>query len=264
LQQAYSCVKIDTSTDDYRSDVGVNQSDILPLKGVSNFDSIRISWFTRADLPTSDLTIGFPGSGPSVELPRVGTRWDADSPPLLRAQLMQAGGSFTLADYDAEKNASTLFLYPGATGNSNLSFTTVRRDGSQRPALVDCVNSFNATNTHACTVTIAVPAPADNNVANRNAFLRVSALYNAAHYKVELLQAGAVVPFDNVQPEVDSTGRANDMFRRVKNRVELRSDFIYPEAAVDIAGDLCKNFTVIDRDPVAGETFGYPSATCTP
>jgi hypothetical protein len=67
------------------------------------------------------------------------------------------------------------------------------------------------------------------------------------------------VPFDRVQPEVDSTGRANDMFRRVKTRVEFKSDFIYPEAAVDIGGDLCKNFIITDKD-----TDYVDNSTCTP
>lgn len=263
LQQAYTCVKINATPPDYRSDVDMNHSDIFPLKGVGVFDQVRISWFTARDLPTSDLTIGFYGSGSSVELPRV-PEWGANNPPLLRAQLMQAGGNFTLADYDSEKNASTVFLYPSKI-DSSASFVSVRRDGLQKPALVKCKATLSNTDTHACSVTLNIPAPADGNTANRNAFLRLSALYNAAHYKVELLEAGNVVPFDNVQPEVDSTGRANDMFRRVKSRVELRGDFTYPEAAIDIAGDLCKNFTIINRDPdpALGENFGYTTA-CTP
>jgi hypothetical protein len=89
--------------------------------------------------------------------------------------------------------------------------------------------------------------------------LRLSALYNGAHYKIELLDAaGLVQKFDRVQPEVDSTGRANDMFRRVKSRIEFKSDFIYPEAAVDIEGDLCKNFIVTNNDS------DYATTACTP
>jgi Tfp pilus assembly protein PilX len=261
LQQAYTCVKITAVTDDYKSVVGVNQSGIIPLKGTGSFDKVKISWFTRDDIAavTNDMTIGFPSSGANVELPRVGARWAANYPALLRAQLMQSGSSFTLADYDAEKNASTLFLYPAAIGSSTLSFSTVRRDGLQAPEVVDCETSFSTTATYACSITIDLPTPADGDTANRNAFLRLSALYNGANYKVELLNGGTIVPFDHVQPEVDSTGRANDMFRRVKNRIEFKSDFIYPEAAVDIEGDLCKSFIItnLDADYVN-------SPTCTP
>jgi hypothetical protein len=49
------------------------------------------------------------------------------------------------------------------------------------------------------------------------------------------------------------------MFRRVKSRVELKSDFIYPEAAVDIEGDLCKSFIITD------DNSGYRAlGSCTP
>jgi hypothetical protein len=85
-------------------------------------------------------------------------------------------------------------------------------------------------------------------VAARTAFLHLSALYNQAHYKIQLEDStGAVVQFANVQPEVDSTGRANDLFRRTVSRVELSGDFSYPNAEIDITGNLCKNFSVTTR-----------------
>jgi hypothetical protein len=262
LQQAYTCVKIDAVTDDYKSILGVNQSNIIPLKGVSSFDKIKISWFIREDISTTtnSMAIGFPSSGSNHELPRAGAKWAVNYPALLRAQLMQTGANFTLADFDADKNASTLFLYPAAAGSSTADFTTVRRDGSQIPEIVDCQTSFSASIVYACEVTITLPnAAGEASAANRSAFLRLSALYNGANYKIELLNGGAVVPFDHVQPEVDSTGRANDMFRRVKNRIEFKSDFIYPEAAVDLEGDLCKSFVITDLD-----ADYVNSPTCTP
>jgi len=49
------------------------------------------------------------------------------------------------------------------------------------------------------------------------------------------------------------------MFRRIKARVELKGDFSYPEAAIDMQGNLCKNFTITDDES------GYKNTTtCTP
>lgn len=266
LQQAYTCIKITANTADYKGQIEMNQSNIVPLRGVSQFDTVELSWFTRDDLAaaTTSPAVGFPNTGTQVTLPPVGVRWGPNNPALLRTQFMQTGGSFTLADFDTEQpgnrsNAHTLFLYPAAAGASNLSFAVdPRRNQSNAPEQVRCVATFTAAE-YACTVRLALPVPIDGNLANRNAFLRLSALYNGAHYKVQLFNGATPVLFDRVQPEVDSTGRANDMFRRVKSRIEFKSDFIYPEAAVDIVGDLCKSFTITDQDA------GYSaSPTCTP
>jgi Tfp pilus assembly protein PilX len=265
LQQAYTCVKIDAVTADYKGIVGLNQSNIIPLQGVGDFDSVTISWFTRDDVAaaTNSLVVGFPsGSGP-VDLPRMGSRWAVNYPSLMRAQLMQTSDSFRLSDADAantgKSNANTLFLYPASPGDATMNFNLdIRRDQLNAPKQADCVNNFSLRE-YACSVTIALPEPINGSMANRNAFLRLSSLYNGSHYKVQLSRAGAPVEFDRVQPEVDSTGRANDMFRRVKSRIEFKGDFIYPEAAVDIEGDLCKNFIITNLDADYDN-----SSTCTP
>lgn len=268
LQQAYTCVKITPNTLDYKGDIGINQSDIIPLRAAdpagnpTDFDSVKISWFTRDDISsiTNNLNIGFPGNGVTVNLPPLGLRWAANYPALLRTQLMQSGSSFKLSDYDNGGNGNTLFLYPSQTGLANMSFSLdARRDPSNVPQQAKCINNFSL-GEYACWTTLSLPAPADGNTANRNAFLRLSGLYNGAHYKVELLKGGVVFPFDHVQPKVDSTGRANDMFRRVESRIELKSDFIYPEAAVDLEGDLCKNFVITNRDA----DYANLSPACTP
>jgi hypothetical protein len=87
-------------------------------------------------------------------------------------------------------------------------------------------------------------------------------MYNSTSYSVKLLKGVDVVQFDGVLPAVDSTGRANDIFRRVSSRVEMNPiNFPYPDAAVDITGSLCKNFTVTDG---TGPNGGYASTSCTP
>lgn len=107
-------------------------------------------------------------------------------------------------------------------------------------------------------MTLALPAPKNGSLMNRGANLRLSSLYNDTQIELKLLNtAGEYVKFDSVQAEVDSTGRANDLFRRVKARVELTASMPYPEAAVDIAGNLCKEFFVTD-DPAEYES------SCTP
>jgi Tfp pilus assembly protein PilX len=265
LDQAYTCVKIRVNTDDYRGDVGVNESDVVPIRGVSAFDTVELSWFSRDDVSadTNDLTVGFPSTGADVSLPPVGNKWQFNYPPLMRTQLMQLGSGAPLTDFDSSQpgnksNANTLFLYPTENGLTEKDFALdARRSPSNAPQPIKCNDSF-VTGEFACKVTLHLPAPINGSNDNRNAFLRLTALYNKAHYKITLKNGSEIVKFDQVQPEVDSTGRANDLFRRILARVELKGDFTYPEAAVDMTGNLCKNFMITDQEA------GYQAATCTP
>jgi Tfp pilus assembly protein PilX len=266
LNQAYTCVKIGVNTDDYKNSLTVNGSGIVPLRGVSTFDSIELSWFSVTDVSsvTSDQTVGFPSTGASVVLPPMGDKWKFNYPSLMRAQFMQTGTNFKLSDFDDSQpgnrsDANTLFLYPSATGVSNFDFALdARRSPTGTPYQVKCNTSF-VNGEYACTATIKVPSPIDGNTADRGAFLRLTSLYNGAHYKVRLKNGGTYVQLNQVQPIIDSTGRADDVFRRVQARVQLTGDFTYPQAAVDMQGNLCKNFVITDQDSGFSGT-----TTCTP
>jgi Tfp pilus assembly protein PilX len=266
LDQAYTCVKVGINTDDYKGQVEVNGSDLVPIAGVSSFDQVELSWFSRDDVSssTTSSTIGFPSEVSNVSLPPVGSRWGTNYPSLMRTQLIQVGDNFKLSDFDDsasgnKSNANTLFLYPSLVGSLTKSFALdARRSSTNTPQLVRCVDSFVSAE-YACTVTITLPSPIDGNVSQRNAYLRLSGLYNGAHYSLRLKNGAEYVKFNGVQPQVDSTGRANDMFRRIKARVELKGDFSYPEVAIDMQGNLCKNFTITDDES------GYKNTTtCTP
>lgn len=267
LDQAYTCVKIAVDTDDYLGDLETNESIVVPLRSASSFTQVELSWFSDKDISsqTNDPTISFPSTGSNVSLPRVGSQWQFNSPALIRAQVIQTGSSFQLSDFNdssggGKSNANTLFLYPSETGATTKSFAVdARQSPLNAPQPIRCKNSI-AGGGYACTVTLQLQDPENGGIANRNAYLRLSALYNKAHFSIALKNStGGVVSFSNVQPEVDATGRANDLFRRVVSRIELRDDFVYPDAELDVTGDLCKNFTVTDS------ASGYNnSSSCTP
>lgn len=266
LDQAYTCVKIAKNTADYLGQLETNESIIVPLSSASEFSSVELSWFSDKDISsqTNSPVVGFPSAGAEVDLPRVGTRWQFNYPALMRAQVIQLGASFALSDFDdasgGGSNANTLFLYPSAVGATQKSFAVdARRNPLNAPQPIRCRASL-AGGGYACTVTLQLVPPADGNTVNRNAYLRLSALYNQAHFSLKLKDStGGEVRFANVQPEVDATGRANNLFRRVVSRIELRGEFTYPDAEIDVTGDLCKNFTVTT------EPGDYSnSSTCTP
>ncbi len=270
LDQAYTCVKIVLDTDDYLGTLSANESKLVPLKvgDGESFDRIQIQWYNSADLgSTNDFDINLqPASSSSWPLLSQND-WPSNRPPVMRTQFMQFGSNgFNVVSFDNntadESNVNTLFLYPsGSTGTASstidsrgLTQRDVRKTPTGAPLPITCSGNISSGG-YACTVEISLPSPIGGG--ERTAFLRLSALYSGTHYRVTLLDGSTLTKFNAVQPEVDSTGRANDLFRRVQSRIELiDTSFSYPEATVDITGSLCKDFLVTDTH--------YQAGNCTP
>jgi Tfp pilus assembly protein PilX len=272
LDQAYTCVTVQLQTPDYLGSLEANASKVIPLivPDGRTFNTVTLKWFTQQDLgSTNTFAVDLLPSGSTI-FPLAGN-WPTNRPSLMRAQLIQLGSSFTLANLDAssttESDANTLFLYPTATpANTSKLFNTdphtLPKSTGVGPQAVTCLSSLTAGG-YACSVTITLPRPFgatanSNGTIPRTAYLRVSGFFNKTNYSVSLAQGATAVPFDAVQPQVDSTGRANDLFRRVQSRIDI-VDPAYPDAAVDITGGFCKNFTITDNTA----DYSAPN-TCTP
>lgn len=253
LEQAYTCVKITKDTDTFLGALNAGMSPTLvPLRGKDSFNRVVISW----NQSKSGGTVNLPAPG-SNSLPPVGAGWPESRPSLLRAQLINGKGNFHLSDFDKSGFSNTLFLYPSQVGLKTADFVTDSRrspSDSKKPELIECKSSVSS-GSYACEVTVNM-APAVS-AGSQTVFLSLAALYNATDFKVELKNGSNPVAFDGVQPEVDSTGRANDLFRRVVSRIELNDTFNYPLAAIETSGNLCKNFSVTT------ETSDYKNR-CTP
>ena len=144
-----------------------------------------------------------------------------------------------------------MLLYPAsgiATSNTS-RLPSTRREGdttrTDRYTLTRCESNLDRGQEFACSMLIDLrheQRPEDF------AFLRLTPIYNRASFKIELLNNGKVVNFNGVQPSVDSTGRANDQFRRVQSRIEFSDpNFPVPDFSVqteDQAKPVCKNFWV--------------------
>lgn len=276
LNQAYTCVTMDLNTDDYTGTIPEGGSKFIPLKGVSSFGQVQISWFSQEDLttPTASVSVPAKNAGTPLSLPTKAA-WPANRPSILRAQLLQYGDQFTLNDFDyitssSQANAMTLFLYPTSNGSVSDGFLgrDVRRgetspnpaadDQSGSPLPIRCTTSTLTSGGYACNATLSLPQPINNGA--RTAYLRLTSFYKGTNFKVQLRTGvwNTLVQFKGVQPLIDSTGRANDLFRRVQSRVELTdTTFPYPEAAVDVTTEFCKDFTVINAAPLIEGTCRY-------
>ena len=267
LDQAYTCVTMQLNTDDYLGALAAHESALIPIVTTAATSNVTVEWFSREDVSNTNGTV-YPSSTVGSQPLLQQADWPTDRPSVLRTQFMQVGDSFRLSDFDAtnddsESNANTIFLYPTTNGNTTSSLVgrDIRRDSSgdttpdtssATPLPVRCVTSV-ASGGYACSITLQLPTPIGGGDAEI-AYLRLTSFYVGTHFRVSL--GGA--QFEGVQPIVDSTGRANDVFRRVQSRIDLYdTSFPYPDAAVDTAGNFCKDFGVTDQPD-------YIPGSCTP
>lgn len=270
LDQAYTCVTMQLATEDYVAPVPAFKSILVPLVADKEFKTVTIEWFTADDLPsrTTPVTLSSSSSPPKGLFTRA--NWGNARPSLLRTQFMQVGPQFTLLSFDTttgsgQSNANTVFLYPTTDGNRSAELIAhdIRAQGDQEPGRgeatstplpTECKTAI-AAGGYSCKIELSLPNPVGaSNRRDATAYLRLTPFYNATNVRVTL---GGGAKFYGVQPKVDATGRANNVFRRVEARVDLYdTSFPYPEAAVEVANSFCKDFGVTDTQYLAG--------SCTP
>ena len=242
--QAYTCVKVNTESESVEGTLAdTTGSKLVPLRAKpgESFDSVRVSWYLKKAGNRGDREAV---SVPPSMAPSLPQQWVAGAPPVLRAQWINAGKSgdeIDLGRFDSADGSRSLFLRPTTSAGTSFNFNLDMRGSPSDAQPVQCrTGAALAAGAYSCVATIALPAGVDD-----LQYLNLSSIYDGTHFKVELLRGGSVVVFDNVQPSVDSTGRASDLFRRVRAKVSIGADSpVVPDAALHVDGNICKDFAV--------------------
>jgi hypothetical protein len=259
LDQAYTCVKINLDTFDYLGHTPTHLVDTIPLEVTpgSSVNEVLVEWFNLSDIGSIDggnTEVDLYDGDPTAPLPLPAQNtWPTNRPPVLRLQVIQYSetAGFSLSDFDdnsdSQSNTNTIFLYPTPSdfsGTIAIADIDARRSSSARPYPASCRSDL-ASGGYACSARIALPEPIGGG--ERVAFLNLSSIYGRATYRVSPFSGSQPVRFNSVQPEVDSTGRASDLFRRVRARISMGQAQYTPSGAVDISGSLCKSFLVSEE-----------------
>lgn len=258
FDQAYTCVKVINETSDLLYKVDKDKSKVIPLWTKNTFNRIVLEWYKRDDESNpaqADATSPVSGDALPVE-----SNWGANTPPLMRTQFINPGSVINSLD-KLDSTGFTLFLRPNVVTTPPLSYPEInainsfpRATGGQEydnhQQNVTCTRAFNSSG-YSCKAIIKVGdiTAADS----RNTYLRLNMLYKSGSVRISLLNSvGDTVKFDGVQPVVDSTGRAANLFRRVEARLEMGSSFNYPDNAVELDNSLCKDFSVSENSYIPG------------
>ena len=153
------------------------------------------------------------------------------------SQLSASAGS-------SKTNTGTLFLVPTQSGGTNSLSKSVWGESANKadnkPNKINCSTS----GWMLCTATIQLPETFTSgaNRSDSNTYLLVSIPYGTPETDVSIetfTKNGTSEDdrrdFSGVQARIDSTGRANDLYRRVETRVELVDTyFAYPEFEITL------------------------------
>ena len=271
LNQAYSCVKISTNTSDYRGESQAMQSTMVPLRATAPIKTARIEWQIgeESGVPLGwGSTAPYPGGVNHLDLQN---SLDWNMPALMRIQMITPGSSAKADELDRKAQSGTVFVHPdGRLGGSTPNRLPQSALHRYAPGSDDTTWDYTKTSsdftscddsrlTYQCAVEIEFDneIPADSRVA----FLRLSPIYKSTSFRVTLMDASDnAVLFNDAQPTVDSTGRANDVFRRIEARLSISGgeSVSYPEFAIDVTNGLCKGFYV------TSSTSGELTGSCDP
>ena len=191
---------------------------------------------------------------------------------LLLRPTRSTDNAFRTSRQISNKNHSNVLPQNSLAYSANKSFNT--------PLDVVCDPGSSSWGSYACMADFYVPSPIGDGSRNMStSFLVVNLPYGGPQTDVsakmyhcidpskpinEIIESEnsvncSVVYFANVQPMVDSTGRANDLFRRVESRIEL-ADTNFPIANYALAMTDPKNTNGIVKDFYVTTNCSYSSS----
>lgn len=265
--QAYTCVIISDITQDYRgvltSDtrtkvvpIGVNATGAPSGSSLGQVATVRFSWYSELNQgsnhnSTNHTFLNLRGDN------RLDNAGHKTTPPTIQLEFIKTGSSINLNEFRSENNTgstidSSMVFIPAQSGsNGNNPLRLIMSDGAIKTNGNAAAGGDGASNTHspytlqcssqqefACVVDLDVSAILAN---GDNAFLVVSLPYgdSLTDFSVALLdRAGNAINFQGVQVNVDSTGRTNQLVRRVETRLDPADlYFPYPQFALETTGD---------------------------
>ena len=267
MDQAYTCVTIEEELNDYRAFLNAdNRTRLIPVRtsSLSGINGIYFQWYSDNNGNGNNMM------GTTLQPNNLTTPY---APPLVTFEVIQTDQNYTLGELSVNNGTAgkgtdhaMMVLNPVASGGTNSISSDRILDVSDKndntPINVNCSSAPNA-NGFYCGTYINIP-PTYNGAtgANRNPatfFFRVTLPYGqpATDFSISLCTSegcsGSIVSggtsdtrtFTAVQARVDSTGRANDLYRRVETRIELvDTNFPYPEFVIATSNKLVKTFWV--------------------
>lgn len=267
--QAYTCVNLTVKGDYVGSIDNDNPVLVIPMRvengvNINDIEGVRLSWKSGNVESSSDYGDFKNGNvnnnSVSSVLGKSGVTTDGHE-NVSKANGLKVTLIQTSADYDLDSfyvsdngstttNRATLMLLP-----SNDS--TINKDIAKEEFIESADKTYNAPLSVFCSSTdlrcsteLHFPKPKNGAREESTFFLVISRVYSKPtvdEVEVKMFsdpEHKNEIPFFNVQPIVDSTGRAGDLVRRVEVRLGSNAGQFVPLSELTVDGGLSKDFFV--------------------
>jgi len=245
----YTCVLV-TANPTSLSYSSVSSTKVIPINSSTTINSLTINWQTT-QTNIANPTVNCPSALAIGQLPNK-TNWTCGL-GILKIDLVPVTGTIAFQNLMADN--MTALLVPtnsGSTGTGMVSYTatTVNQYGSFVNQGAEVAAKCDTSN---CSVTIS-------GLNSTNYYLRVSTIYQFAAIQVagyNSSSSSTQLPLVGAQVMVDSTGKAQDILRRVQIRIPVNSTAASStfDAAIQTTLSLCKQFETSTTQP--GDTGNY-------
>ncbi len=244
---SYPCLLINQTPETLEfGSIGNTQATTVPIHTSVAVDHLLISWQDAAGGKNFTTTL------PSL-LPTAG--WTSNT-GVLRVALTPV--TTPVSRNGLINSTFTAFLYPQA--GSGLSQINYNPDKAEQGAITSGNCSETATPRY-CNVQINNLGSLNSN----NLFLQLRTFYSNSTITITAYNSSnQKLVFKDAQAVVDSTGKVNDVLRRVQVRVPIRSNYDYPDFALDSGFSVCKRLATIppiNGSPQTTTIEGTPDPT---
>jgi hypothetical protein len=220
----YSCLMVRTSLPTIKKTVAADgTSETIPLRPVGGtLGTVRVKWMpatAAAPFDTSNCPVAVPAVN---RFPKnLPTTWRCPY-GVLRLDLLPVT-NLKRASLEAAEKA--FFLYPVRSGAAE-TFGYATAAGSVVRMLCTATD---------CTADITIPGGGDY-------AMRAMGVYQAGKLEISATSAGNPVLLQGAQAEIDVTGKAQDVLRRIQVRVSLAPESNASNYAIESASSICKRF----------------------
>lgn len=252
MQQETTCITITDELNDYRGTLSSSSMvDVIQLSFVDDvaneIDKMVLRWFSKEDAIKT--------LGENNKLQSMGNKFQPlpIAPPVVSLTVLQTGPSFTMDSFnqvgDGQTNRGMLYFVPNKGGETSVEAKALVKSNDKtyinNPINVNCAEEVSKINGEfACAMSISLPKPVGGVRSNDTFEVVVSLPYGqpSTEFSLEFyckngVQCGSeegdivtdesgsqLAKLKGVQLEVDSTGRANDLYRRVITRLKGKND----------------------------------------